>query len=264
MKTISVSVSKGGTGKTSLITAIMGVLSQKNNIKPLLIDMDGQGNATTCMGIKQAKYSLYHCLSQNVPFEKAVIHTSYGDVLGGNILLNVLEEELFTTKYGTTSKYRILRKFINEQITKHGYTHCLIDNAPNFGNNITISLMACDSVLIPIIPSELSIEGIMQFYEVFQSIQEDNPTLKIEGVIFNMCNIKTKEYKRLQLVLKKAFGNELLDFVIPTDQKMVESQNSHNFKDNMAKPCTVAFPYCRASLVINDLVDFILRRDNNV
>lgn len=259
MKTIGISVSKGGTGKTSLIVSIIGNLSQREGIKPLLIDMDAQGNATTCMGIKKAEYSLYHCLSQNIPFEKAVIHTSFGDVLGGNIFLNVLEEELFTSKYGTTAKYRILRKFINEQVIQHGYTHCLLDNGPNFGNNIAISLMACDSVLIPIIPSELSMEGIMQFYDVFQSIKEDNEKLELEGIVFNMCNIKTREYKQLQLQLKEIFGDKLLDITIPTDQKMVESQNSKNFRDNVAKPCTIAFPYCRASLAIGDLVDFILK-----
>ena len=261
MKVISYAIAKGGTGKSSLLVSTASLMSKKEKTKILIIDMDGQGNATTCMGIKKAKYSLFHCISENIPFTEAVIHTPYGDILGGNIFLNVLEEELFTNRYGTTAKYRILRKFLAEQVEPLGYTHCFLDNAPIIGNNLSISLMASNSVVIPIIPSELSIEGIMQFYDVFKSIKEDNEKLEIECVIFNMCNTKTREYKQLQVQLRKTFGDKLLDITIPTDQRMVESQNSKNFKDNIAKPCTIAFPYCRASLAIGYLVDYILKED---
>ena len=259
MEVISIAIAKGGTGKSSIATSLAAEINSKKKKKVLLIDMDTQANATTCMGIKKAKYSLYHCLSEEIPFEDAVVHTPNGDVLGGNAYLSVLEEELFTNKYGTTAKYRMLRKFLKEQVEKHGYTHCIIDNPPHFGNTITISLMASNKVLIPIIPSELSIEGVMQFYELFDSIKEDNDKLELMGILFNMANTRTREYKRLQEQLKGIFGDKLLDIVIPKDQKVVESQNFQNFADEKQKPCTIAFPKSKASVEIKKLAKLTLR-----
>lgn len=257
MEIITFAIQKGGTGKSSCATALVGGLHKREK-KVAIIDLDSQGNATTCMGVKKIKYSLYDCIAQGISFEEAVIKTPFGDVLGGNASMSVLEEELFTNKYGTTNKYKLLRNFINNQIMSEKYDYLIIDTPPNLGNLVTLALMATDQVIIPITSDELSIDGILQFYKIFKNTKEDNPKLDLLGFLFNMTDTRTVEYKTSKEDLEAIFGNKVFNFTIPNDQKVVKSHRYKNFKDDMAKPVTIAFPSCKASLAFDPLIDLIL------
>ena len=67
---------KGGVGKTT--TAVnLGACVAESGYETLLVDLDPQCNATVALGVgKDARPSVYECLSEGTALDPAVIETS--------------------------------------------------------------------------------------------------------------------------------------------------------------------------------------------
>ena len=72
---------KGGVGKTTTCVNLCAALTQRG-LRVLLVDCDPQGNATSGMGVKKNRSpNIYDLMIHDVPSERCVVTTSYGDVI---------------------------------------------------------------------------------------------------------------------------------------------------------------------------------------
>ena len=93
---ITISIFKGGTGKTTTSVSLAAALSQLGK-KTLLVDLDQQASATRHLGIdpEQENPNLFHVFMKQAPAHLAVKETKHGfSVISGNSLLISLIAEI--------------------------------------------------------------------------------------------------------------------------------------------------------------------------
>ena len=108
-KIISVNNNKGGIGKTSLVTNLAGVLSQKHKV--LIVDTDGQGNVAMTFGISpdELEYSLYDVLMEGVAPKRAILSIEGIDILPSNSDMDFFDMNVLTNMDKYPNPFYILR-----------------------------------------------------------------------------------------------------------------------------------------------------------
>jgi len=216
-KVISVSMQKGGVGKT--VTCVnLGIGLAREGKKVLLIDADPQGSLTISLGCQEPdklEYSLATVLMKIVndePFDvhEGIIHHEEGvDVLPGNIELFGLEVSLI----GVLSRETILREYVER--ARENYDYIIIDCMPSLGM-LTINALACaDSVLIPVQAAYLPVKGLQQLIKTIGKVKRQlNPKLQIEGILFTMVDNRTNFAKDISMLVYDTYSSSVNVFSI--------------------------------------------------
>ena len=143
---ISILNQKGGCGKTTTAVNLSAALALLGK-KVLVIDMDPQANATTAFGVqKNEENSVYRVLTGEQTMDQAIVPTEISglDVLPSHISLSGAEVEL-SKDIGFPF---ILKESVDGLLDDYDYV--LLDVPPSLGILTINSLVAADSVIIPI------------------------------------------------------------------------------------------------------------------
>ena len=125
-KIIAVVNQKGGVGKTTTAVNLTAALHDLG-LKVLLCDFDPQANASSGLGVDKKKipYSVYDVVINDVPTEKAIVKTKYGDVLPSHANLAGAGVELI----GIDARERQLAKALAQ--VKDQYDLIFVDCPPS-------------------------------------------------------------------------------------------------------------------------------------
>lgn len=189
-KIIAIANQKGGVGKTTTsvnLAASLGVLEKK----VLLIDADPQANASSGLGIdvENVEYGTYQVLEHTISAKDAVVETTSPNVsiIPAHIDLVAIEIELVDKP----EREYMLRKSLSE--IKNDYDYILIDCAPSLGLITLNSLVAADSVMIPIQCEYFALEGLGKLLNTIKIIQQRlNNKLIIEGLLLTMYDTRLR------------------------------------------------------------------------
>lgn len=202
---------KGGVGKTTSVLNMAFHLSGLGK-RVLVIDCDGQGNATSRLarnldgsdvqltGTKTAE--LYNKDLQSIevmhcPRGIDLIHTPKNDT-------DLFEKEAVELSQSLIPAQNCQKLF--EQ-----YDYVLIDCPPSLGRNLISSLVMGTHVICPVQVSGFSVDGIEGLLNTIISVQQEyNKNLEISGLLINKID---RESKRHQLSLKQ-LTDELGDLVL--------------------------------------------------
>ncbi len=220
-KIISIFNQKGGVGKTTTsinLSAGLGKLGK--NI--LLIDLDPQGNSTSGLGLEKSEveYLIYDVLAMNHPIEKAILPTSAENlkIIPSNSQLAGLEIELAREE---NWEERLKEKLVT---IKDDYDYIFIDCPPSLGILSVISLIASDSVIIPVQCEYFALEGVSQLFETIELVKKGyNPDLKIEGVVLSMFDGRTNLSIQVVEEVKKFFRGKVYTSIIPRNVRLAEA-----------------------------------------
>lgn len=172
--TISITLQKGGIGKTATAQALASTLGFKNK-KVLLIDLDSQCDVTYFSGIDNPKYTIYDVLGDGCKPDEALIQCKYYDLLPAASDLTKVEmsEEIEPT---------LLRDALKN--IKNNYDFVILDTPPQLGNLSFNALVASDHVVIPSEPRPAALRGMKRLNNTIQTIQKRlNPSLKVLGIV---------------------------------------------------------------------------------
>ena len=221
-RVIAIANQKGGVGKTT--TAInLGASLAVAETRCLLVDMDPQGNATSGLGVdaKAGKHSLYDVLLGRATAAEARVkslHLPHLDLIASTRDLVGAELDLIEV----ADREGVLRRALAP--IRDEYDFILLDCPPSLGLLTLNTLVAADTVLIPIQCEFYALEGLSQLLSTIRVVQRSlNPALDIEGVLLTMYDRRLKLSKQVAEEVRQYFGNRVFKTEIPRNVRLAEA-----------------------------------------
>ena len=249
-KIISIANQKGGVGKTTTSINLATSLSAINK-KVLLIDADPQGNASTGMGIpyEHRDPSLYDLIVSGSFNKNAIKKTIVPglEIITANTNLAASEIELVNIE----KREYVLSKILSQ--TKE-YDYILIDCPPALGLLTINSLVASNSVIVPLQSEFFALEGISALTNTIQLIKDSlNPKLNIEGILLTMVDKRNSLSSLVEKDVREHFGETVYKTTIPRNVKISEAP-SHG------KPAILYDVNCSGSMAYIGLAREIINK----
>jgi len=220
-KIISVSNQKGGVGKTTTTVNLAAFLAEKGK-KVLIIDIDPQGNAGFGIGVnaEEIDTTIYEVLIGEIPIREAIFDTDIEGLylIPSNIHLSGAQVDLLDKQ----GKEFILKNALSD--IKDNFHYIFIDCPPSLGILTLNSLIAADSVMIPLQCEYYALEGLSQLLRIIAMVQEGlNKNLKIEGVVLTMFDSRTNLAQQVVSDVREYFKEKVFDTIIPRNVRLSEA-----------------------------------------
>ncbi|HOI87927.1 MAG TPA: AAA family ATPase [Lentimicrobium sp.] len=220
-KIIAVANQKGGVGKTT--TAInLGAALAVLEYRSLIIDADPQANSTSGVGFdpKNIKTSIYECLMDEVEPLNIILSTSTPnlDLLPAHIDLVGAEIEMINQPNREFMMRKVLHKIKDE------YDFMIIDCSPSLGLITVNSLVAADSVIIPVQCEYFALEGLGKLLNTIKIVQQRlNTSLDIEGILLTMYDSRLRLSNQVVDEVKAHFQDMVFETLINRNTKLGEA-----------------------------------------
>ncbi len=250
-KCIVVANQKGGVGKTTTVINISSYIALKG-FKTLAVDIDPQGNLGSGLGIEltQSRKGTYEAIMSLDNPNDLVIPTKYDNlfILPANLQLAGAQVELLELE---DKEYR-LKKFLSE--VRDYFDFIFIDTPPSLGILTINGLVAADTVLIPLQSEFFALEGLIQLLKTIKAVQKSlNPTLKIEGLLLTMYDIRTNLSKNVADEVMTFFKDKVYSTFIPRNVRLSEAPSHGKSIFDYDSQCPGAIAYQKISEeILND------------
>lgn len=244
---------KGGVGKTTT-TINLGAYLAAAGQRVLLVDLDPQANATSCLGIERTEvdHGTYEALLGDFPANESIL-TSRSlnlSLLPSSPALAGAQVEFVAMP----ERERLLRKALLP--VQERYDYVLVDCPPSLGL-LTVNglIAAADGVIIPVQCEYLALEGLTQLMSTLQRVRTGLfPGLRVRGLLMTMYDSRTNLAQDVVDEVRRHFGDQVFQAVIPRSVRLAEAP-SHG------RPISVYAPRSAGAVAYQALADEIMAAD---
>lgn len=247
-KVYMIGAMKGGTGKTTTTFNLAYALHSLGE-RVLAVDLDPQGNLSTCFGITEKKITIGDLMmlqmdEEELPEQDEYINKRNGvDFIPADIQLSAVDSKL---RLEMGSEY-VLSVILESLKTK--YDVILLDTGPSLGSLNINAMAAADAVIITANPQLLAMTGLQDFLKIIRKVHNRiNGCLDVAGILLTMCDGRTRLCRNITKQVEDAFDGRILVFHsrIPSTVKVGESIYN-------SKPLCEYAPGCNAHMAYNRL-----------
>lgn len=209
MEKIAVSLSKGGTGKTTTAINLAYGLSCLKNKKVLLIDTDTQGQATFFLGAeKQA--GLAELVLGDKKFEDVALNVRDNlDMIQGGRNIAAATSHIDNQKMRIEEKLAEVLKPAEDQ-----YDFVIVDTAPGWDVMSINVMFYADYIIVPVLLEMASIRSLADFLQRIREVQEYREDLYIKYILPTFMDKRTSQGIEIIRELKGYFSEEKLCYPI--------------------------------------------------
>jgi chromosome partitioning protein len=245
---------KGGVGKTTTTISLAAYFAAMGQ-RVLMVDMDPQSNATSCLGVEKntVRSGIYEVL---IGESSATSATLQNPQLGLSLIpsspnLTGAEVELIN-EIGREAR---LRNALAE--VAPAYDYILIDSPPSLGLLTLNALCATDpGVIIPVQCEYLALEGLSQLTQTITRVRAAyNHKLEIRGVAMTMFDGRANLANQVVDEVRRHFPGKCFETIVPRSVRLAEAP-SHGL------PISVYAPSSPGALAYQMLAEEILREDD--
>lgn len=220
-KIIAVANQKGGVGKSTTVVSLAAYFGMRGE-KVLCVDADAQGNTTTGLGVakKSLKHTSYDVLLGNARVPEAAVQTAFE-----NVSLVPADSALAGAEVDMVDmENRLQRLKMALMACRTDYDYILVDCPPSLSLVTLNSLVAADSVLIPMTAEYLALEGLAQLNETIRIVRSKyNPGLRLEGILFTMFDARLNLSLQVVEEVQKYFPKQVFETKIPRNVRLSEA-----------------------------------------
>lgn len=244
---------KGGVGKTTT-TINLGAYLGSFGQKVLLIDLDPQANATSCLGIDHntIENGTYELLIGSQPITDQILHNSRFklSLLPSSPNLAGAEIEMIDLSERETRLSKLVSGLTGR------YDYILIDCPPSLGLLTLNGLLAAkDGVIIPVQTEYLALEGLGQLTQTLARVRQNLfPDLQIRGVLLTMFDGRTNLATDVMKEVQKYFPEQVFNTFIPRSVRLAEAPS-------FGMPISVYSPDSSGAKAYRSLAMELMNRD---
>lgn len=220
-KIIAIANQKGGVGKTTTTINLAASLAALEH-KTLIVDADPQANSTSGLGYnpKEVEESIYECMVDGVSAKDIIIHSDlpFLDIIPSHIDLVGAEIEMINLDNREEKMREVLKDLKDE------YDFIIIDCSPSLGLITINSLVAADSVIIPVQCEYFALEGLGKLLNTIKIIQSRlNVALEIEGILLTMYDLRVRLSNQVVEEVTTHFKDLVFQTIIPRNIRLSEA-----------------------------------------
>lgn len=252
MTGIAVINNKGGVAKTITSVNLAYALAAKRNLKTLLVDMDGQANATSNLGgTREGQATIHDVLFRNKPIREAIVPTAYKNLH----LLPSSDEFLLASAIMRTEEMippqLYLRRAIDSNLDDY---HFIVYDCPPSLDVLTANVLnVADHAIIPTLAADSSVQGIGRVMEAILKMNLIRHTdLNVLGVLLT----RAKE----RLVVTRHNIQMIEELEVPLFTTFIRDTTRVAQSESMHMPVMAFDAKCTASRDYEKLVGEVLAK----
>lgn len=223
MKTFAILNMKGGVGKTTTAINLAYLLACTYRKRVLLIDADGQANATRML-LPDDEYGGLAALLSGMAacYDEVIVPTEIPglDMIPATNALWTVDMEYMSGDGGGT--FRAIRDLRDNACEDDAYDVIVIDCPPNFSAACVAAITASSSIIIPVLPDAFSAEGMADLTAQINGVRRFQPDVRIAGCLVNQWHNVDVVTEAVQY-LRAEGPIPVFDTVIRRTDKVLES-----------------------------------------
>lgn len=215
-RAVSVSVLKGGVGKSTIAINLTRELAERGH-NALLVDLDPNGHATMGLGLTEEYKRDTHLGDvilddRTATPEDIIVETQFGfDVLPSSESLERVERELSNVMRGSSR----VRKFVINPLLGERYDYIVTDSPANRGRLSDNALVGTLNMIIPLIPGNESLGGLQRTIERQIKPLREYEDLEILSIVPNMLEDRIDQQTGDRILLEELNARESLQKYVP-------------------------------------------------
>ena len=246
MKTIAVSIEKGGNGKTTIAMSLAAELAKTHKV--VLVDADPQGNSSSTL-IDSLQYELADVLTGKCFAKEAILETSVKNLyILPTAGLTDVESGLRDYRDRNAPREPNVFEELREEFEKMGFEYCIFDTSPAFAAFEENIYQATDEIVAVIKPDQYSQDGLETFKNNLSSFYRRKMKKQVKPILKTVVmNDVNRSHKMTNDLLKLLNAQSAYKIVtVPTDQNFRKAQMEkktiqqfYSMKENREKKATL-------------------------